>query len=86
MSDAIEIMESLKEEKKKVIICEVNFENGEESRKIVEPNEGVILIEKAKTIVMNIDEYISHIQVFSTLQKDLENIKKEGIMYDIIFG
>lgn len=87
MDKAIEKLQKLKKDKKKrkVIICTVDFDSDEESTKITTPEEGCLLVRKSKTIIMNEDTYISHMQLFSTKQ-DLKNILREGTMHDIIFG
>lgn len=87
MDKAIEKLQKLKKDKKKrkVIICTVDFDSDEESTKITTPEEGCLLVRKSKTIIMNEDTYIPHMQLFSTKQ-DLKNILREGTMHDIIFG
>ena len=60
-----------------------NKEQNEESKKITTPAEGCKLIKKAKTIFLNRDEIIEHMQLYSTIQ-DIEHINREGIMHDII--
>ena len=84
---AIEKLQKLKKDKKKrkVIICTVDFDSDEESTKITTPEEGCLLVRKSKTIIMNEDTYIPHMQLFSTKQ-DFKNILREGTMHDIIFG
>lgn len=87
MDKAIEKLQKLKKDKKKrkVIICTVDFDSDEESTKITTPEEGCLLVRKSKTIIMNEDTYIPHMQLFSTKQ-DFKNILREGTMHDIIFG
>lgn len=87
MDKAIEKLQKLKKDKKKrkVIICTVDFDSDEESTKVTTPEEGVLLVRKSKTIIMNEDTYIPHMQLFSTKQ-DFKNILREGTMHDIIFG
>jgi hypothetical protein len=84
--EAIFIMESLEKENKKVVICEIDFDNDRESRKAATPREGSEIIMNGKTVVIHMDEFIPHIQVYSLFQKDLENIENKGIMHDIIFS
>lgn len=87
MDKAIEKLQKLKKDKKKrkVIICTVDFDSDEESTKVTTPEEGCLLVRKSKTIIMNEDTYIPHMQLFSTKQ-DFKNILREGTMHDIIFG
>lgn len=84
---AIKKLQRLKKEnkKRKVIICTVDFDSDEESTKITTPEEGCLLVRKSKTIIMNEDTYIPHMQLFS-MEQDIKNILHEGIMHDIIFG
>lgn len=87
-SDYNQAMQKMKElEKKnkkyKILIYTIDYDQNEESKKITTPAEGCKLIRKAKTIFLNRDEIIEHMQLYSTIQ-DIEHINREGIMHDII--
>lgn len=85
---AIELLQKLKKVNKnsKIVISTIDFDKDEESRKVATPDEGCILVRKSKTIVINEDTFIPHIELYSSKQNDIENIIKKGIMHDIIFG
>ena len=85
---AIETLQNLKKKNKKckVIICTTDYDNNiEGDTKIATPDEGCVLVRKSKTIIINEDTFIPHMQLFSK-QQNIENIIKEGIVHDIIFG
>lgn len=87
VDSAIKELESLKKKDEKnrtIVICTIDFNNDEESRKVATPDEGCVLVRKSKTIIINEDEYIPHMELYSTLQNDLENIIPKGVMHDII--
>lgn len=86
--EAIETLQNLKKKNKKckVIICTTDYDNNIEcDTKVTTPDEGCILVRKSKTIIMNEDTFIPHMQLFSK-EQNIENIIKEGIVHDIIFG
>lgn len=85
--EAIEKIQKLKKKNKngKIFICTVNFDKDEYSQKVTTPEEGYLLVKKSKTIIMNEDTIIPHMQLFSKEQV-LENIIRRGTMHDIIFG
>lgn len=85
--EAIEKLQKLKKEGNncKILICTIDYENDESSQKVTTPDEGCLLVRKSKTIIMNEDTIIPHMQLFSKEQK-IENILRDGIMHDIIFG
>lgn len=87
VDSAIKTLQDLKKDGKasKIIICTVDFDNDEESRMVATPEEGCRLVKKSKTIIINEDEYIPHMELYSMVQNDLKNIIREGIMHDIIF-
>ena len=68
----------------KVIICTIDFDNDTEMRKTATPDEGCVLIKKSKTLIYNPDKIFPHIESYSIMQ-DINHIKTEGIMYDIIW-
>lgn len=85
---AIETLQKLKKKNKKckVIICTTDYDNNIEGDiKISTPDEGCVLVRKSKTIIINEDTFIPHMQLFSK-QQNIENIIKEGVVHDIIFG
>lgn len=85
---AINKLQELKKENnnKTIVICTINFDNDEESRKTATPDEGCVLVRKSKTIIINEDTFIPHMELYSVQQNDIENIIKKGIMHDIIFS
>ena len=85
---AIEMLKNMKKNGKngKIIVFTINFDNNTESKKITTTDEGCILVRKSKTIIINKDTFLPHIQLFSNTQTGIENIIKKGIMHDIIFG
>lgn len=88
VDSAIQKLQDLKKENKngKIVICTIDFDNDKESRKVATPDEGCVLVRKSKTIIINEDTFIPHMELYSTKQTDLENIIKTGVMHDIIFG
>ena len=88
IDSAIEKLQKLKKENKNgtIVICTVDFDNDEESRKTATVDEGCVLVRKSKTIVINEDTFIPHMELYSVVQNDIENIIKKGIMHDIIFS
>lgn len=86
IDEAIERLQKLKAEgknPKNVVIVTMDFDNKTSSKKIATPDDGCLLVRKSKTIIMNEDEYIPHMQLFST-EQDIQNIIKRGIMHDIL--
>lgn len=86
IDEAIERLQKLKAEgknPKNVLILTMDFDNNTSSKKITTPDEGCVLIGKSKTIIMNEDTYLPHMQLFNT-EQDIKNIIKKGIMHDII--
>lgn len=86
IDSAIKGLEDLKKDgkNKTIIICTIDLDNDKESRKVATPDEGCVLVRKSKTIIINEDEYIPHMELYSIVQNDLENIIRKGIMHDII--
>lgn len=86
--EAIEMLQSLKkrEKNRKIVIFTIDFDKDMESSGITTPEEGCILIKRSKTIIINEDKYIPHMQLFSTFQTDIKNVVKKGIMHDILVG
>ena len=86
IDEAIERLQQLKAEgknPKNVVILTMDFDNNTSSKKIVTPDDGCLLVRKSKTIIMNEDEYIPHMQLFNT-EQDIQNIIRRGIMHDIL--
>lgn len=88
VDSAIQKLQELKKENKNkaIVIYTIDFDKDEESRKTATPDEGCILVRKSKTVIINEDEFIPHMELYSTKQNDLENIIRRGIMHDIFFG
>lgn len=86
IDSAIKKLQDLKRKNKDVtiVICTIDFDNDMESRKMATPDEGCILVKRSKTIIINEDEFIPHMELYSTKQNDLENIIRSGLMHDII--
>lgn len=86
--DAIIFLQKMKKQgkNKKHVVFTIDFDNDTESKSSITMEEGCTLVRKSKTIVINEDVYIPHMQLFSIAQTDIEKIRKEGIMHDIIFG
>lgn len=86
IDEAIERLQKLKAEgknPKNVVILTMDFDNNTSSKKIATPDDGCLLVKKSKTIIMNEDEYIPHMQLFNT-EQNIKNIIKRGIMHDIL--
>lgn len=85
---AINLLQELKKKNKNgmIIISTFDFDNDKESKKVTTPDEGCLLVRKSKTIVINEDTFIPHMQLFSAVQNDLENIIREGVMHDVVFS
>lgn len=88
IDSAIEKLQDLKKKNtnQKIVICTIDFDNDKESRKIATPDEGCVLVKKSRTIIIDEDTFIPHMELYSTHQNDIENIIKKGIMHDIIFS
>ena len=88
VDDAIKKLQDLKKEniKGEIVIYTIDFDNDKESRTTATPDEGCLLVRRSKTIIMNEDTYIPHMELYSKKQTDIENIIPEGIMHDIIFS
>lgn len=88
--EAIEMLQGLKRKGKraKVLVFTIDFddESRTANRTVASPDYGCVLVRKSKTIIINEDEYIPHMQLFSEKQTDLKNIMPKGTMHDIIFG
>lgn len=86
--DAIKMLQKMKKQgkNKKSIVFTIDFDNDTESKSAITLDEGCTLVKKSKTIVINEDVYIPHMQLFSNVQTDISSIRRVGIMHDIIFG
>lgn len=86
--DAINMLQQMKKQgkNKKSVVFTIDFDNNTESKSSITLDEGCTLVKKSKTIIINEDVYIPHMQLFSTVQTNINCIKREGIMHDIIFG
>lgn len=86
--EAIEMLMALRKSgnNRKPIVFTIDFDNDMESKEVMTHDEGCVLVKKSKTIIINEDIIMPHMQLFSTTQTDTENIKKEGIMHDIILS
>lgn len=88
VDDAIKKLQDLKKENKKgrIVIYTIDYDNDKESRTTATPDEGCLLVRRSQTIIMNEDTFIPHMELYSKKQSNIENIIREGIMHDIIFG
>ena len=89
IDEALGKMKQLKKQRKNgkkinVIICTIDFDNDIETRKAASPDEGCVLIKKSKTLIYNHDEFLPHMELYPVI-KDINNLKSEGIMHDIIW-
>lgn len=86
--EAIEMLQKLKKQGKndKIIVFTIDFDNDTESKDVATLDEGYTLVKKSETIIINEDLYTPHMQLFSKIQLDIKNIRKEGIMHDIVFN
>lgn len=81
---AIERLQNL-ESDDKILLYTIDFDNNIESQKVTTVDEGRLLIKKSRSIIINEDQYMPHIQLFSTIQRDIKNIIKKGTMHDLIY-
>ena len=83
--EAIAILQRVKESGAKcnITIYTFDFDKNLESHKVTTPESVCILVEKSKTIIMNNDSYVPHMQLFSMVQSP-ENIVRKGIMHDVL--
>lgn len=88
--EAIEMLQRLKRKGKNSKVLVFTFDYDEKNtplkKTVATPDYGCALVRKSKTIIINEDEYIPHVQLFSEKQNDLDNIICKGIMHDIIVG
>lgn len=86
---AIKILQKLKKnkgnKKQRIIICTIDFDNDTQIRKTASPDEGCILIRNSEMILLNKDDYVPHMELYSIIQ-DMNNIRSKGVMHDIIWG
>ena len=80
---AISLLEKIKENNSNVAVFIINFDENTSEMKNMSYNESCNIIHKGSTIAYNQDDFIPHIEVFSVVQKDKENILPIGIMHDI---
>lgn len=83
---AIKKLERLKRENRKAVVCIVDFDNDTTEKKIASYDESCKIIRNGATIAHNQDSVVSHLEVFSLPQKQLESIVPKGIMHDILIG
>lgn len=89
--EAIKALQSLKKQdeqgkERNIFVFTIDFDNESESKKIATPDEGCLLVGRSKSIIVNEDEFIPQMQLYSTKQSNIRNIKKEGVMHNIIYG
>lgn len=83
---AIAQLEKIKNGNKNVVVFIINFDKNTSEKIIVNYDESCKIIRNGATIAHNQDDYISHIEVFSFLQRDKKHILPVGIMHDILIG
>lgn len=83
--DAIRLLQGLKKKNKdcKVIVTSFDFDNDKELRKIFTPDRVCVLVENSNTVIINKDEFLPHMQLFSRKQFP-ENIIRKGTMHDVL--
>ena len=88
IDDAIKLLQNIKKKGKnaKILITTINFDKNKSSHRITSPDEGCVLVRESKTIIMNGDPYIAHMELYSERQGDIRHIRRKGEMHDIIFG
>ena len=84
VDNAIKELSKLKKNNKHVAVWVIDFDKEHEDKIMVSYTEGCNLIRKAKSIVHNDDEYIPHLELFSIVQKDINNVIRSGTMHDIL--
>lgn len=80
---AISLLERIKKENSNITVFIINFDENTSERKNMSYNESCDIIRNGSTIAYNQDDFIPHIEVFSIMQKNKENILPIGIMHDI---
>lgn len=84
--DVDQAIEKLKKYKgKKIVVCTVDFDKHEEGKSIFTKEEGQQLIRESKSIFYNNDDFIPNMGLYSTIQKDIDNIIPKGIVHSILF-
>lgn len=84
VENAIKKLNQIKGTNKKVAVCIIDFDNDQEDTMMVTYKEGCKLIRAAKSIIHNGDEFIPHLELFSVIQNDVNNMIKKGVMHDIL--
>lgn len=80
---AIAQLEKIKNGNKNVVVFIINFDKNTSEKIIANYDESCKIIRNGSTIAYNQDDFIPHIEVFSVVQKNKENILPIGIMHDI---
>lgn len=83
--EAIAILQRLKSSgiECNIKIYTFDFDKNTECHKMTNPEGVLILVEKSKTIIVNDDPVVSHMQLFSVVQTP-ESIVRKGIMHDVL--
>ena len=83
--DAIKLLEKMKKKNKdcKVVVTAFDFRNGTSNYGTASPDGVCVMVKKSNTVILNRDDFIPHMQLFSIKQIP-ENIVREGIMHDVL--
>lgn len=83
--EAIAVLQKLKASgvECNITIYTFDFDKNLESRKVTTPEGVCVLVKKSKTIIVNGDPIVPHMQLFSVIQNP-ENIVRRGIMHDVL--
>lgn len=83
--EAIAILQRLKSSgiECNIKIYTFDFDKNTECHKTTNPEGVLILVEKSKTIIVNDDPIVPHMQLFSVVQTP-ESIVRKGIMHDVL--
>lgn len=82
--EAIKMLQRIKKQNKdcKVVVTSFDFDNGKSKWRSATPDRVCILVKKSNTVIINRDDFIPHLQLYSKTQIP-ENIVREGIMHDV---
>ena len=83
--DAIALLQRIKKQNKdcRIVVTSFDFSNGNTQCKSETPDKVCILIENSNTVILNRDDFIPHMQLYSRHQIP-QDIIREGIMHDVL--
>ncbi len=83
---AINIFEGIKYRKSAIILNTIDFtDTSIITETKIDLKQALDFVMAAKSIVYYEDEYFKNMELYSILQNSLENIKKEGIIHNLIW-